>query len=397
VVFFEKDKSFAGPSTPTNFNAIALDSNQVKVTWNAVTNADAYNVYRGVSSNRLSRLATTQISSYIDTNVANGTVYWYAVSSVDTTRIPNESKQTAPLPVFVHSKARLISATFIKDGEVSVRFSQDMGSVSPNPSSFVVTQIGVPASVVVVSEREMLLNFQREIPEGTYRVSVNNLTDAYGTPVDTSGKVAFNVALSKGKSFYLASFRLVSQQQIDLEFSDAVDNVTASNPANYKIEPGITVAAAAVDVTQKNLVHLSVGPAKAGFGALGKQYVVAVTNVKSASGVLITTGAGSTAGVIINKDDLSGVFAYPNPVRFSENKFVTFANLTQKATITIWTLSGQKIKTLEEVGGNGGVEWFLDDDSGNSVSSGVYVFRVTGQDRFGNAVEEKVGKVAILR
>jgi len=63
---------------------------------------------------------------------------------------------------------------------------------------------------------------------------------------------------------------------------------------------------------------------------------------------------------------------YPNPVR--NNGFVNFENLSSKdATITIYTYLGKKVKTLKIAAGAPPVQWDTRNESGDRVSSGVYI------------------------
>jgi len=409
VRFFEKDVAFTGPSTPVNFEAVALDSNLVQLSWNPVPNATSYVVMSNEwQTSALPRIDTTTDTFYLDRKVRNNAYFQYAIASIDTTKRPSQSRWTEQIVVFVHPKSYLVSADYLKNGELKVKFSQYVGDTPPNPSSFVVIDNTgsdqrrdkaclVPNTVAIASDREMLLVFRDGLSNGSYFLKVRNLRDRFGTPVDTSRKVSFSVTAPLEKAFYLMSFRLVGSRSIDLEFSDAVDVATGSDPSHYRIEPGIEVVSAIVDVGTKNLVHLTIS-GRVPIGALGKEYVISVTGVKSVSGVMIASGAGSTGGMILNKMDLSEVFAYPNPFREGGGtNHITFANLTQEATITIWTLSGNHVRTLQETDGNGGIEWFLDDDHGNKVSSGIYVYRVTGTNSRGEQVAEKIGKVAVVR
>ncbi len=71
------------PDSPTGVAATAADS-RVTLSWNPVTTATGYFVYRGTSSAgpfaRLNASAVAQ-TSWVDTAVTNGTTYWYEVTA----------------------------------------------------------------------------------------------------------------------------------------------------------------------------------------------------------------------------------------------------------------------------------------------------------------------------
>ena len=68
------------------------------------------------------------------------------------------------------------------------------------------------------------------------------------------------------------------------------------------------------------------------------------------------------------------------------------ANLTRNAEIKILNLSGIVIKTITANDNPaGGVRWYIDNDRGEKVGSGVYLYQVTGEgDSFW-------GKIAVVR
>ena len=90
---------------------------------------------------------------------------------------------------------------------------------------------------------------------------------------------------------------------------------------------------------------------------------------------------------------LSNVRVYPNPWRkdkHSGHPSITFANLPTGSTVKLFTVSGRKVKALNESGG--AATWDLTNDSGDKVASGIYVYLII--DGQGNKVE---GKVAVIK
>ena len=69
------------PGTPTGVNATA-GSSYITVTWNAVSGADNYNVYRSTSaSGTYSFVSTAYSTTYTDYSVTAGTTYYYKVTA----------------------------------------------------------------------------------------------------------------------------------------------------------------------------------------------------------------------------------------------------------------------------------------------------------------------------
>ncbi len=71
---------------------------------------------------------------------------------------------------------------------------------------------------------------------------------------------------------------------------------------------------------------------------------------------------------------------------------VEFINLPSTCRITIYTLSGHKIKTLENKEGKGSLAWNLLSDANIKVQSGIYIYKVETPDG-----DYKIGKLVILK
>lgn len=91
--------------------------------------------------------------------------------------------------------------------------------------------------------------------------------------------------------------------------------------------------------------------------------------------------------------DLTKASVFPNPFKpFQGHHQVTFDGLTAQATIEVYTITGEKVCTIEELDGDGQVVWNVTNARGNKLASGVYIYRITdGQGR------EKVSKLAVIR
>lgn len=71
---------------PTNVLATSLNTNQLALTWNSVSNATYYNVYRATSySGTYVKVASQTIPYYTDSNLSSGMTFYYKVQSVNST------------------------------------------------------------------------------------------------------------------------------------------------------------------------------------------------------------------------------------------------------------------------------------------------------------------------
>lgn len=72
------------PAAPTGLTATSSAIREITLSWNTVSGATSYRVYRGLTSDkRLPLIATRTVANYVDTNVTAGTTYQYAVTAVN--------------------------------------------------------------------------------------------------------------------------------------------------------------------------------------------------------------------------------------------------------------------------------------------------------------------------
>ncbi|SHJ18486.1 fibronectin type III domain-containing protein [Propionispora hippei] len=105
---------------PTNLTAIPGDS-QVTLNWDAVTDVTSYNVKRSTTAGGPHETIATTIAgtSYVDTNVTNGTAYYYVVAAVNGDGegvISNEASAT-PQATPVEEGQGLLRVTMIDSSE----------------------------------------------------------------------------------------------------------------------------------------------------------------------------------------------------------------------------------------------------------------------------------------
>lgn len=76
--FSENKKVTTYAPQPANFDAAQVTKKSIKLSWNAMTNALSYKVYRyDETAKKYVKIATTKTNSYVDTNVKSGVKYRY--------------------------------------------------------------------------------------------------------------------------------------------------------------------------------------------------------------------------------------------------------------------------------------------------------------------------------
>lgn len=385
-------------TTPYNVNGFSIDSSTSKITWSG--NTDFYYIYRGESVETLELLDSVIVREYVDPFLTTGNNYFYAIQSFDPLKPEPYSNLSKAVTVYTHTPAYITEVQNNSTNSLIVRFSEKINNTIENLQAFEVTGIGYPNSISPNNQFSYLLTFSDDLPVGLNSLIVGNLRDFYGSPIETD-TVQFNVdSIIVQDEFFVNSFEILNAYRIKVTFNLPVDQSSAFNTANYKFNPDNKVTAVTIDNNDPKVIYLSLEGQKP-VGSIGKEYVLRIEDVYSSQqngNLKINSGAGSYLVLTGFAKDLSDVYVYPNPVKTGEGDIkLTFANLPQRAKITIFSINGEQIWELEETNGDGGVDFNLKNYSGDEIGSGIYFYRVVMIDESNNEGDEKIGKFAVVR
>ncbi|MCZ7555238.1 MAG: S8 family serine peptidase [Bacteroidia bacterium] len=397
VVWYRKNIPYTGPEPPRGITVEYVSASSARIEWTIGAAAPEYRVYKGADAGSMQLFGTFPGSvSLLDPALVEGQPVLYAVTAFNPAATPQESPRVYARMLRPHQTPVVDSVVYAQQGQLLVYVSQDMGSQLPSPSLFRLDGAREPVSVALLEPRVLLLSFGT-LNDGSYGLYVTGLRDGEGIPFDDALLGPIEVRTPVINACYIERVEFLPPRSFRVTFSAPVESASASAAENYVFEPGGVAETAEPDPENPRVVLLAVR-GDMPIGALGKEYVLSVRNVRCSSGSVIGDGPGSTAGVVLNRQTLDEVFVYPNPLRPEDaQQFVTFANLTPQAVIRVYTVSGMFIREVVEDDGNGGVEWDLRDSNGQLVPGGVYLFRAEGKDLSGRAVDPKLGKFAIIR
>ncbi len=387
------------PNTPFNLNGYSIDSTDVKLIWNGYSSK--YYLYKGEQQDKLILYDSATTNSFVDTYCKNGVSYFYAVRAVDETKKNPISNLSQIVQVYSHNPARVISVNRQSSNSLLVTFSNRINNSIENLNVFELIPSNFPTSISAASQYSYLLNFPDPLTLGNNNLAINNLNDFYGSPInkDTLGFYVDSTS-SNNINFYIVSSEILDSYNLKITFNLPVDSTSALNKNNYIFTPENKVNSIQIDNNDSKTIYLNMTGQKP-IGSIGIQYKLKLNGLISSvqsGNIKINTGSGSYIVLTKFSDNLSDVYVYPSPVRiFNGIGKLTFANLPQRVKITIFNLNGKKINELNESYDDGGLDYNLKDSFGNSLNSGIYIFRIVRYDNSNNEVEEKIGKFAVIR
>jgi hypothetical protein len=124
------------PGDPTNLTGVAA-SGQVALSWTPGAGATSYRVYRGTvfDGEATVPIATVTSSSYTDTTVTNGTLYFYEVAAANSAGISGDTDQITMTPMASGGTSGVVSVNCGGGGAGAFAADTDFGSGSTSSTT----------------------------------------------------------------------------------------------------------------------------------------------------------------------------------------------------------------------------------------------------------------------
>ncbi len=398
--FFEYSKNIYKPNMPVEFEGWSISNDKVYLQWKSTAtnnspNATKFSLFYGRSNGEFIKiLGTTETDKHIHSfsGLIEGNDYWFGIASISNT---GSTSDTLIKLIHHHKPIKLKSIKQINRKRFSFSFT---GKVPQHPllPSTLSANSQLPDVITRANDSTLLAFWNSPLPTGNVTFTANSFRDYYNAP-SMPDTIIINISddIPPPDELYLKNIKVISFYELDLQYSEPVNQNEALIISNYLLSPNGRIES--INRTQNpSIVHIQLDR-NSTIGPLGKDYSLTVKNVHSKSGKPMTKGAGNTISFTFQSNELSNAFVYPNPIRISTTASVYFANLTYYAEVYIYDLEGREIAVLKETDGNGGVEWNLHNKNNNRITTGVYLFNVKGKSKDGENIESGLKKFAIVR
>ncbi|MEO0897633.1 MAG: S8 family serine peptidase [Bacteroidota bacterium] len=388
--FFEKEVNNSGPQPVEQLSGEVVNANTVRINWPVAPGASAYDIWRvrdPLNNDQAEVLSDYTETSYQDVNLVEDELYLYVLVSKAGTQESGFGNFVLLRP---HQNPRLDSTRAISAYQLELFFSQDVIARDGDKAFFTLDADLSPSSIIQTGteSNRLILSFRDPMKEGIHTITVGEgFLDAERAPMDPDFRqLVFEYEEELSDCLILTNWEIAGDKEAIMSFALPLDESLALDTANYSISPFGSVESIAWEGEDQMSVRVTVNEAR--LGALG--YAISITADLCTAEGICTCGEGNTATFSSFKDDLSEVFVYPNP--YVINPYVDgirFAQLTQQATIEVYSLSGRFIIKLDENDGDGGLEWNLQDETGSKIKPGVYLYKVSTRQEGVEAVLRK--------
>ncbi len=376
------------PLAPVNFEGVALDSNNVLLSWDNFTGPDSFNVYRGIQKENLDTIAVNITEkTYLDSSVIVDQQYWYQISRV---QAGSPEVYSVIFSVIPHRPARLKAVKFFPPNQLLLNSSLALSQCANNAENFYLRIGGINPETAILSQnlKDILISWpvDRSLPD-IDTLLISDLSDSSGTPVDQRDlKLVVSFEQPEQTAPYIVRAEFSDNKHLSVKFSQPMKQPELENPANYILEPDIPILSVRSADPSNQTVEIDLAPNKP-IGPVGIRYDLIVKNLISESGVLLNQSIGFRITFLFVAKNLSKVYVYPNPAK----SFLKFARLTKNAELEIYNSSGILIRKLLVETIDGGFDWNLLDRDNLPIPSGIYIYRVF------NDIESYWGKFAVVR
>jgi len=386
--------SLKNPATsvqaPWNLSAVPLSERAVKLSWNSAFTS--HNVYRGVTPNGLVAIASVNGTEWVDSTVTANTKYYFAVTALAS----QESQFSQIVSVIPHAQPVITNVTQVSHNQITVELSFTLSSDNLMNALFMLDDTLASSSVIWRSSNTLLVTFPQPIISGNRRVKIKRLLDASGMLADTSQTFSFVAQAVDQQEFFARSAVLESNNTILVTFSDSLDFTRAKVLSHYSVKnvaKNFTISR--IDSISPSAVRLVVSPNDKLTDVALRLEVSLSRDIRSHKGVQLLGGKGQFLSIALETQDLNRIVVYPNPIKKTSS--VSFVNIPSGCRITVYSTTGEKIKSFDELTTTEGITWNLRDERGNALSSGIYLFRVEKLDASGSVTHTTIGKFAVIR
>ena len=380
------------PLSPGNLQVYPLNQSSIYLTWQSVSQAEKYIIYRGDNPENINVYDSTLSEIYYkDTDVIEGELYYYALRTFSGSFEQNYSHLSEIILATPNKQPRIDTLLVKNVRQIEIYFTEkmDINSMPAVNFSLLDEENPTTSAISFFDGQAVLLSFSKPFENGgVYDLRISTIRDTNRTPLNEDDSLQTFVYHSESNDKpYVREWFFESRKKLILKFNMPMKNESASNPANYGLEPsgsvvGIEQLGSSLMVYRINLSEDTYPP-----GSGITTYLI-LTGIENARGEILEDG--NRISLVESEQNIDNLLVYPQPLT-GDKEWLMFANLGSGTEIKIFDVNGHFIIGLKEDDQNGGIKWDLKDSRGQKVGSGIYLYQAI----FDN--QKKLGKLTIIR
>jgi len=391
IIGYEQDL-VTSPGRPNGFQSFPLDTNLVCLSWNQSSGADRYVIYRGTSRENITLYDSTVTEfTYSDSSVLNNQQYFYAIQIVDFSFENNRGKMSEILSA-MPNQPPVVDTVIVKNiNQIELYFNEVMDVYTLKAINFYIRSEDNPttSAVAFLNGKAVLLSFSNPLVYGVnYQLEMISLRDTNKTPLPEEEAIqSFLYLFEQVNKPYVQEWKFKDDKSLVLIFNVPMNSNTMLDISNYELDPsGSVINVEQVNDSERNY-RVDLSDDSYGRNS-GVTTYLTLKNLQSLQGVQL--GNGNRIALVTEANNIDQLVVYPQPVT-AEKEWLMFSNIGMGTSIKIFDVNGHYVTELVEQDQNGGVRWDLRDQSGNKVSSGIYIYYASFEN------QTKLGKFTIIK
>ena len=390
TIFFEFENH--KPHSVFNFVGYAKDKNSATFSWKSFVDISTeYELLLietdNLSTNNFKKYLTSETHIDID-NLREYTHYTVFV------RVNGDVTLYNPIEIFTNDATSPVDAEAINSKIVKIKFSDRISldlNNNANGIKLISEDNNFLSSVNLMSQSDssLIVEFNKEILNGTYKLKIPVFSDIYGNPT-IQKELNITIDIYFVSELFLTYLLYEPPLTLIVSFSESIDT-SALNVNNYSLHPYGSIEN--ILLVDDNTIKIFLQKNMQIYGR-GKDYLLtAHTNISALSGNKMTHKTGNALGFCMSENNFDSIYVYPAPISLTKHTEAYIARLPNNTIIEILNQFGNTIKKLNETDGNGGIDWDLTDEQGNKCDIGIYFVRIS----YHNSDEQKLVKFTIVR
>ena len=187
-------------SAPSGITVKPVDERSIQLTWQEVTDAVTYTLYRGEVEDAQEKIRDgIRETHFTDTGLTTGKTYWYTIASRNSSGAL--SKQSMSISVVPTRRPRLLTALLSPPNQLLLTFDKPMGVSATHAGRYLLrgkenwengSDHYAPRSAILdKTQKRVMLTFTPEVfrTGNRYQIEVSQLSDIYGADLAEDARV----------------------------------------------------------------------------------------------------------------------------------------------------------------------------------------------------------------
>jgi len=253
-----------------------------QVTRESAENKSNYNISQGIVIVRAELLNDLKMVALTTSSHQSDLVYTISVSGITDRATPPNQIAENTVSTYLYeapdtTPPEVMAAEILSDSKVQVTFSEPVEAISAENAANYAIDKGIQVETATLEINKQVVNLTTSVHArgNTYNLTVSNVYDLATNPnkINNKNTASYYHRIVDLTAPEISRFTVVSETEIKIEFSEPLNQASATNTQNYAIDQGVQVLQASLAADQST-VNLKTSAHQA-----GQLYTLTINNL----------------------------------------------------------------------------------------------------------------------